>query len=356
MIRLSFLLLFAWLPLLRAEKITLVIGGGAETNSANPAAIKLNGPFGVDFDRKDNIFVVEMNGNRILRWDAKEKTIATIAGLGGEKGFGGDEGPALNAQFNGPHSIALGPNGDLYVADTWNNRVRKIDAKELRISTVAGTGKKGFSGDGGPAREAEFGGIYCTAFDFHRQNLYVADLDNRRIRKINLKSGIVQTVAGNGQKGVPTDGAVATNSPLVDPRAIAMDPTGVLFILERSGHALRYVTPDGRIATLVGTGEKGFSGDDSDPRAAKLNGPKHLCIDREGSVIIADTENHVIRKYIPRERRIVRVAGTGTKGSKGTGGSPLEAELSQPHGVAVDSTGALYIADSSNDRVLKIEK
>jgi DNA-binding beta-propeller fold protein YncE len=351
--RLSFVLLLACASL-QAEKIVLVAGGGSDTNATDPKAARLNGPFGVDFDRADNVFIVEMTGNRLRRWN-KRDALTIIAGKG-EKGFAGDGGPALQAQFDGPHSLALAVNGDAYIADTWNNRVRKIDARGRTISTVVGTGNKGFSGDGGPADKADFGGIYCVAFDPQFENLYLADLDNRRIRKVNLKSGIVQTVAGNGQKGVPADGAIATNAPLVDPRAVVVDSTGVIFILERSGNALRFVDPAGKISTLVGTGEKGFSGDGDDGRAATLNGPKHLCLDREGSIIIADTENHVIRKYIPRERKIVRVAGTGTKGAKGIGGPPLEAELSQPHGVAVDSKGNLYIADSSNDRVLRIEK
>jgi DNA-binding beta-propeller fold protein YncE len=353
MIRLCLLFLCACVSL-RAEKIVLVMGGGSETNSADPKAVKLHGPFGVDFDSRNNVFVVDMNGNRVRRWDPR-KVLATIAGTG-EKGFAGDGGLASTAQFNGPHSLAVSPGGAIYIADTWNNRVRMIDEIDRKISTVVGTGVKGFSGDGGPADKAEFGGIYCVAMDPLFQNLYLADLDNRRIRKVHLKTGIVSTVAGNGKKGVPEDGAVATNAPLVDPRAVAVDSTGAIFILDRSGHALRFVDPNGKIWTLAGDGQKGFTGDGGDARPARLNGPKHLCVDREGSILIADTENHVIRKFIPRGRQIVRIAGTGAKGSKGVGGSPLEAELSQPHGVSVDSTGAIYIADSSNDRVLKIEK
>ena len=353
MIRICLFLLCACLTL-RAEKIVLVMGGGTETNSPDPKTVKLNGPFGVDFDRGGNMFVVDMNGNCLRRWDPRG-SLAIIAGTG-EKGFAGDGGPAISAQLNGPHNLAVAADGNIYIADTWNNRVRLIEPKERTISTVIGTGAKGFSGDGGPALKAEFGGIYCAALDPQLQNLYLADLDNRRIRKVNLKSGIVQTVAGNGKRGVPQDGELATNAPLVDPRAVAVDTTGAVFILERGGHALRFVDSSGRISTLVGDGEKGFSGDGGDARSARMNGPKHLCVDRDGGVLIADTENHVIRKFIPRGRQIVRVAGTGMKGSKGLDGSPLEAELSQPHGVTVDSAGAIYIADSSNNRVLKIEK
>ena len=334
--------------LLQAEKIVLVMGGGTDTNSPNPTGAKLDGPFGTDFDRRGNVFIVEMPGNRVRQLNP-QGTLSIIAGTG-EKGAAGDGGPPAAAQLNGPHSLALSPNGDIYVADTWNSCVRKIDLKERRITTVVGTGKKGFSGDGGQALKADFGNIYCAAFDGQFENLFLADLDNRRIRKVNLKSGIVQTVAGNGQKGVPSDGAIATNAPLVDPRAVTVDRAGVVYILERSGNALRSVDASGHIHTLIAPAQT------TSADAIKLNGPKHLCIDKEGNVIIADTENHVIRKYMPTQRKTVLVAGTGKKGNKGLGGPPLEAELSQPHGVTVDSTGTLYIADSSNDRVLKIEK
>ena len=171
---------------------------------------------------------------------------------------------------------------------------------------------------------------------------------------IDLVTGIVTTVAGNGQRGVPADGAVATAAPLVDPRAVAADDKGNVYILERGGHALRVVGTDGRIRTVVGTGQRGASGDGGDARLATMNGPKHLCLDREGNVLIADTENHCVRKYLPRTGMIVRVAGIGTKGAAGTGGPPERAELSQPHGVTVHADGTLYIADSSNHRVVKI--
>ena len=352
MTRIALVLLFLSVSL-RAEKIVLVMGG-AETNSPDPKNVKLHGPFGVDFDRRDNMFVVDMNGNCVRRWEVGHQ-VAIIAGTG-EKGFAGDGGPAVAAKFNGPHNLAVAANGDVYVADTWNNRVRLLDSRSGTISTVIGSGVKGYAGDGGPADKADFGGIYCVAFDPQLQNLYLADLDNRRIRKVNLKTRIVETVAGNGKKGAPQDGVVATNSPLVDPRAVAVDTTGMVYILERSGHALRVVDREGKIWTLIGDDKKIFSTGDGQAAEIKLNGPKHLCVDRQGSILIADTENHLIRKLIPRGRQVVRVAGTGKKGDKGVGGPPREAELSQPHGVAVDSKGAIYIADSSNNRVLKIEK
>jgi DNA-binding beta-propeller fold protein YncE len=149
---------------------------------------------------------------------------------------------------------------------------------------------------------------------------------------------------------------VAVDAPLVDPRAVAADQQGNVYVLERSGHALRMINREGRIRTVVGTGRAGLAGDNGPGLAATLNGPKHLCVDRDGSVIIADTENHVIRRYLPKEDRIVRVAGTGKKGVGGIGGTPYQVELNQPHGVTIGPDGDLYIVDSSNHRILKIER
>jgi DNA-binding beta-propeller fold protein YncE len=336
-----------------AAKLVLVAGGGDQENGVMATRVKLGSPFGVVSDRAGNFLLVEMTGDKVRKIDPKG-ILTTVAGTG-VKGFAGDGGPALQAQFDGIHNLAIGTNDDIYLADTWNSRVRKIDAKTGLISTVVGTGQRGFSGDNGPAIQAQFGNIYCASLDPKSENLYLADLDNRRIRRVHLKTGIVKTVAGNGEKGVPSDGADATKSPLVDPRAVAVGPDGTVYVLERSGNALRAVDPQGKIRTVVGTGQKGAAGDGGDARQATLNGPKHLCFDLEGNVLIADTENHLVRKYLPREGKIVRVAGNGQKGTAGIGGSPELAELNQPHGVYVHPSGTLYISDSSNHRVLKIE-
>jgi len=300
------------------------------------------------------MFIVEMTGQRVLKVDDKG-VLTHLAGTG-KKGHGGDDGPALQAEFNGPHSLAIGPEGHIYVADTWNNRVRVIDAKTGMIRAFAGSGEKGFAGDDGPAAKAHFGGVYCIAFDPRGKQLYLADLDNRRIRAIDMKSGTVRTVAGNGEKGIPKDGAEAIHAPLVDPRAVAADGAGNVYILERSGNALRVVDAQGKIRTVAGTGKVGATGDGGDARQATLNGPKHLCVDGDGNVLIADTENHLIRKYLPKEEKIVRIAGTGKKGHAGLDGPSDKAELAQPHGVTIRKDGTLYISDSSNDRVLKIER
>jgi len=337
----------------RAEKIVLVAGEGEGGDGGPAREAKLQMPFAVDFDRSGNLFLAEYIGQRVRKIDSKG-IITTIAGTG-EKGYGGDDGPARKAKFNSIHSLVVAANGDIYIADSFNKRLRKIDGRTGGISTVVGTGEKGFSGDGGPATKAQLGDIYCAALDAKGEKIYLADLDNRRIRVLNLESGVVETVAGNGERGVPRDGADARNAPLVDPRAVAVDAKGNIYILERGGHALRVVDAEGKIRTVAGTGKPGIGGDGDDALRAQFNGPKHLCVDRNGDVLIADTENHVIRKYLPREGKVIRVAGTGRAGRAGLSGSPLNAELNQPHGVNARPDGTIYISDSTNNRVLKIE-
>jgi sugar lactone lactonase YvrE len=274
----------------------------------------------------------------------------------GASGFSGDGGPAKNATFNGMHSLAIAPSGEIYIADTWNNRVRKIDQKLGTISAFAGTGKKAYGGEDGPAVKADCGGIYCVAFSPDAKTLYLADLDNRRIRAVDMPSGIIRLIAGNGDRGIPADGAAAREAPLVDPRAVAADGEGNVYVLERGGHALRVVDRAGKIRTIAGTGQAGPAGDDGPGLAATLRGPKHVCLDRDGNVLIADTDNHVIRMYLPKEGQLVRIAGTGKMGNGVLGGPPDKVELNQPHGVYVDAMGTLYIVDSHNHRVLKIVK
>lgn len=314
----------------------------------------LKEPFAIDWDKAGTAYIAEMGGNRISVLDKSGK-LSVLAGTG-EKGLSGDGGAGAKAQFNGPHHLLVGADGDLYVADTFNNCVRKIDLKSGVVTRVAGTGKKGYSGDNGPAVSADFGGIYCIAFDPKGEKLYLCDLDSRRIRMLALKTGIVTTVAGNGQKGVPKDGEDAKTQPLVDPRAVAADSKGNVYVLERGGHALRVVDPSGRIRTVAGTGKAGLSGDGGPALQAQMNGPKHLSCDRDDNVLIADTETHTIRKYTPKDGKLWRIAGTGKKGNGAAGGEPDKVELNRPHGATIDPSGALVICDSDNHRVLRIEK
>jgi hypothetical protein len=229
----------------QADKLVRIAGGGTDGANVPATQAKLAQPFGIDFDKAGNYYVAELAGERVLKVDPKG--MLTIVGGTGKKGNTGDGGPARAATFNGMHSLAVTPDGTVYVADTWNHRVRKIDPAG-KITPFAGTGKKGDRGNGGPAVEAELGGIYCVAFNADFSKLYLTDLDNRKIRVVNMKTGVIDLVAGNGKKGVPQDGADAATQPLVDPRAACVDRHGNVYILERGGHALRVVDGPARFA------------------------------------------------------------------------------------------------------------
>jgi sugar lactone lactonase YvrE len=290
-------------------------------------------------------------GERIVRIDAVGK--ATVFAGTGREGYSGDGGGASQAAMFDPHGIAITANQQMYVADTRNHTVRKIDLKSGLISTVAGTGKAGYSGDGGPAAKAEFNGTFAIDVDPSGRNLYVADLGNRRVRKMDLKSGVVTTIAGNGEKGVPQDGADAVASPLVDPRAVAADSKGNVYILERSGNALRVVDQKGKIRTLIAPANRPSTSTGS-VTAPDLNGPKHLCVDRKGNVVIADAENNLVRYFNPGTGELVTLVGTGLPGNEIVSRKPLKTQVHRPHGVFVHPSGALYISDSYNHRILKL--
>jgi DNA-binding beta-propeller fold protein YncE len=308
----------------------------------------LTTPFGLDFLADGSLVVADFGGHRVCRV-TRDGRVSVLAGAG-EKGH--RDGPAARALFNAPHNVAVLPNGDVLVADTLNHCIRRVTAGG-EVSTVAGAPESSFAGDGGPAREARFRETYhvCVA----PSGFLVADLGNRRIRAVALgDDGKVRTVAGNGKKGVPADGSIAAESPLVDPRAVARGRDGTLWILERGGHALRAVDPEGRIRTVAGTGKPGPAADGAALRAT-LRGPKFLWAERSGDVLIADTDNHCIRRYAAGSGSLTTVAGTGKPGRGPGGGRPTSTTLNQPHGVAVDPDGVLYIGDSLNHRILKVE-
>lgn len=330
----------------KAERILLVAGGAEERVGVVATQAKLYEPFGAEFDAQGNLYIVEMvAGNRLLKVDGR----GTLTHVAGQRtaGDGGDGGPALEVKFNGPHNLAVLPNGNVLVGDTWNGRVRHVDVAKGLVTSLPGFAVA--------ADKARASGPYCIALTPDGTTLLVADL--RRVHAIDVRTGRTRVLAGNGEKGVPADGASAVDAPLVDPRAAVQDRQGNLYILERNGHALRVVDRAGKIRTVVNaSGKKGASGDGGDARDALMNGPKHLCIDLEDNVIIADAENNIVRKYLPATGKIVRVAGTGKKGAAGLGSAPEQCELARPHGVTVHQDGTLYITDSYNDRILKIVK
>lgn len=302
-----------------------------------PASAKLNVPFGVDLDAQGNLYLVEFDGGRIFSM-APEGPLTHISGITA-KDYKGDGQTAEHAVYNDMHNLAVTPAGDIYIADTWNNVIRKIDHQTKLVSTVAGTGAKGYGGDDGPALKAKFNGVFCISLNHANDKIYIADLSNKRVRMLDLKTHIVSNVAGNGKSAAPTDGSIASESPLVDPRAVASDSKDNVYILERNGNCLRVVHPDGKIYTVAGQPHKGKA--DGIGLASQMNGPKHLCIDLQDRVIIADAENHLIRRFDPTTQEMTTL--------------PIP-NLKRPHGVYVHTDGMLFVVDSYNNRVLSVQE
>ncbi len=325
----------------QSAKASVAIGKSL-TNKTPLEADKLDSPFGVAFDSKGIMYIVELSGSRVHRRDSTGR-LSIIAGDGSE-GYSGDNGPAIKATFHGMHNVAATADGDLYIADSWNHCVRKIDTKTGIITTVAGTGEAGFSGDGGPATAAQFNFLMCVSLNPAQDKLYLADLKNRRIRMIDLQSHIVTTVAGNGKKGVPENGSTAITSPLIDPRAVAVDSKNNLYVLERSGHALRRVNADGKIETVAGTGKPGNKLGKA--LESQFNSPKHLAIDQNDHVIIADDQNARVVRYNPQQHRITSILGKGVEHPK--------RGLLRPHGICVHEDGSIYIVDTGHHRILRL--
>lgn len=332
-------------PRMLADEVQVVVGGllSSEGGDWKPETSPLTAPFGVAFDRAKAMWIVELEGGRVHRLVAGGRL--QHAGGDGSRSYRGDGGPLAQATFDGMHNCAVLPNDDLLIADSWNHCVRRVSAETQVISTIAGTGKQGFSGDGGPAVQATFDYVMCITLNPAATVLHIADLNNRRVRALDLKTGVVRTVAGNGQKGVPADGSVAVDAPLIDPRAAAEDSVGRLYVLERGGHALRVVLGDGTIRTVAGTGRQGFA--DGGSAEAQFGSPKHLCVGAGDRIYIADDQNGAIRVYDPKTQRVSTVLGRGFGDSK--------IRLKNPHGVTVHD-GWLYVVDMGNNRILRLRE
>jgi streptogramin lyase len=320
--------------------------------------------------------------------------IRTIAGTG-TKGVDGDGGPALSAQLNDPGGICRGPDGSLYICDTANGRIRqlkpdgtlitlvgstaesrlkepyevRLDAAENlfwverlnhcvrrrdhqtgEITMIAGNGTAGFSGDGGPADKAQLNEPHSIGFD-KAGDLYICDVKNHRIRKVDMKSRVISTFSGTGERKPTPDGAPIAGSPLSGPRALDFDAAGNLWLALREGNAvLKLDLAKGVIHLEAGTGQKGFTGDGGPAKDATLNGPKGISVGPNGNVYIADTENHAIRMIDVKKGTIELVAGTGQRGDNAES-NPLKCQFARPHGIFVGSDGSIFVGDTENQRV-----
>jgi trimeric autotransporter adhesin len=327
--------------------INTIAGGGLPVNIPGTSAYLGQAALGgsVAVDASGDAFITLQDYNVVVRWASSTQALTLVAG-NGTVGFSGDSGPATSAQLNGPSSVAVDSAGNLYISDANNNRVRKVSNGV--ITTVAGNGAPGFSGDNGPATSAELEVPYGVAVD-SVGNLYIADTNNYRIRKVS--NGGITTVAGNGTLGFSGDGGPATNAELGQPWGIAVDSAGSLYIADANNLRIRKVS-GGVITTIVGNGTLGFSGDGGPATSAELDAPWGVALDSTGNLYIADWMSNSVRKV--SNGVINTVAGNGALGFSGDNGPATSAEFHHPRGVAVDSAGNLYIADGSNGRLRRV--
>ena len=343
----------------------------AAVSGSAPAAVELvvgapktaavSQPFSIDFDPKGVLHGVEFTqSNRVYRLvDGKVEFIAGVPHKADEKAGASEEvhdgADPLKAVFKGMHDIQITRDGRALIGDSFHNRVRLLDLATGRVSTLAGTGKAGFSGEGGPAIAATFSVTMTAALSPDQKRFFIADIGNSRTRAVDLATGIVTTVAGNGKKGLPADDGNALESPMGDTRAVTMARDGTLYVLLRGGNSLVAVK-DGKARTVVNAaGKKGFSGDGGAARDATMNGPKYVAMDADDNVLICDTENHCVRRYLSKTGMIELIAGLPPKAGNKLGDTWLTTELDHPHGVRLGPDGKLYICDTYNNRVLRGE-
>lgn len=355
--RLLPLLLLA-LPL-RAATIETVAGNGKagyDGDGGAATSATLNQPFGVIVGPDKDIWFTDTNNHVIRRISRGTAEISTVVG-NGTKGYSGDGGTPEKATLNEPYELRFDKEGNLYWVERLNHVVRKLDKKTNKVSTIAGTGTAGFSGDGGPADKAQMNQPHSIQFDKDFSNLLICDISNNRIRAVSMKTGKISTWCGNGKKDATPDGAkVSDEVPLKGPRALDIAPNGDLWLALREGNAVYRIDSSSlRLEHIAGTGKQGFTGNGGPAKEATLSGPKGVAISPDGKIIyLADTESHTVRainlNHSPATLELI--AGDGKKGDGPDQPDPLKCRMARLHGIGIDpENGDLYIGDSETHKV-----
>jgi trimeric autotransporter adhesin len=335
--------------------ITSVAGNGGQGTSGDggqATSARLSQPQGVAVNAIGNIYIADAFSHRIRMVTKSTGVITTVAGTG-EFGYSGDGGLATLARLNSPQGVAVDASGNIYIADMYNNRIRMVTGSPGVITTVAGTGTTGYSGDGGQATLAVLNLPMGVAVDASGK-IFIADTKNNRIRMVTMSSGVITTVAGNGTAGYSGDGGQATSAGLSYPYGIAVDLSGIIYISDQKNDRVRMVTSTGLITTVAGNGFVGTNiGDGGLATSAVVIAPYGIAVDALGNLYITrrGSNDNRIRKVTKSTGIITTLAGNGTAGYSGDGGQATSAKLSGPNGVAVDASGNVYIADSLNYRV-----
>ncbi len=332
--------------------ITTIAGSGKQGYKGDGGSAKvslMDNPFHVALNNQETeLFIADCFNYCVRKLDLKSNIITTVAGIG-EKGYSGDGGLAVNARIEEIYAVQVTDNGDLYILQRFSPAIRRVDCKTGIITTVAGDGTVGYSGDGGLGHIAQMREPNDMELD-GLGGLLIADIQDQRIRRLDIETGIIGTFAGNGEKTHFGDGGHISKASIFGARAVCVDKFGNTYICEREGNSIRKVDQNGTITLFAGTGERGYSGDGGSAELATFNGPKAIRCDYLGNLLVVDTENNAIRK-VDFDTRIIETVAGGRFGPEGDGGVPEQSGLARPHGVVSDSRGSFYIADSENHRV-----
>ncbi|MBM3762296.1 MAG: hypothetical protein FJW36_18855 [Acidobacteria bacterium] len=329
-----YLLLLCALVVSARNPIETLIGDGTRGLSDQ----QVNNPYGLVIGPDGALYWCDIDSHVVRRMDLKTRKTEVFAGTG-KKGNSGQGVVATEADLDEPYEVRFDKQGNLFFADMKAHVIRRVARKTRIITTVAGTGKAGFGGDGGFATKAMLNQPHSIAFD-PQGRLLICDIGNDRVRRLDLKSGVIETYLGNGQKKDPEEGAKLLETPVLAPRAIEVAKDGTLYLIKRAGNALYSIDPGKQVYHLLAA--KGF------------NGPKGIAAGPKRTLFIADTEAHAVQRFDLKTGKITKVAGSGVRGD-GPDGDPLECKMNRPHGVFVDKKGFLYVADSEAHRIRRMK-